>query len=414
MIRHLIKLILRKLGLLDAVKYFVYGLHLRRKPEIEAAVHQKINIFNGLEFLEFPERKPLPVLKSSAKGIRIIWFLPDVGIGSGGHLNIFRMIKNLETFGCRSDVVLCNGSQWKTPKRAKEIIHQHFYKIDVTVFIVENLEELDRMSIEYDFAMATSWQTAYFVRAYQNSRQKGYFVQDFEPFFFPRGSFHSFSERTYHFGFFGVTAGDWLKQKLKNEYRMPAESFGFSYDKAIYNFKFQNREQQGRIFFYARPFTSRREFELGLMALLRFTKKYPEIEVLLAGQDISEYDIPFKHRSLGILKISELPEIYRSCDAALILSATNLSLLPLEVAASGGIAIINRGAHNEWLDPAGKVFFYCDNTIESVCAVLEKAYLKQYNAVEYTKNVQKISGLTSWSKEAEKVYQYLKTIKDEA
>ena len=408
MIQQICKKVLIKLGLLKRVK-----LIFIRFPFLRRFLADRINIFAELKFLELPERAPSSSLSSDSSGMRVIWFVPDVGIGSGGHLNIFRMIKNLEDLGCQSDVVLCNGSQWKSSQKAKEIIQQHFFKIDINVFIVENISELDGILSEYTFAMATSWQTAYFVRTFRNCWKKGYFVQDFEPYFYSRGSHHSFAERTYQFGFFGITAGDWLKKKLVAEYQMPSESYRFSYDKEIYDFQFKNHLRQGRIFFYARPFTRRREFELGLLALSRFSEKYPEIEVLFAGQDLKKYDIPFKHSSLGILNISELPEIYRSCDAALILSATNLSLLPLEVAASGGIAVVNRGAHNEWLDPDGDIFFYCDNTIESVFATLEKAYLKQYDIKGYVNKTINFLNQTSWPKEAEKVYLYLKTKQDE-
>lgn len=45
----------------------------------------------------------------------------------------------------------------------------------------------------------------------------------------------------------------------------------------------------------------------------------------------------------------ELAALYRSCTAALILSFTNLSLLPLEVMACGCPVVSNRGANVEWL-----------------------------------------------------------------
>lgn len=39
----------------------------------------------------------------------INWFIPAVGKGSGGHLNIFRFIKNLEALGFESRIVIVGG-----------------------------------------------------------------------------------------------------------------------------------------------------------------------------------------------------------------------------------------------------------------------------------------------------------------
>jgi hypothetical protein len=43
-------------------------------------------------------------------------------------------------------------------------------------------------------------------------------VQDFEPYFEPVGSYSTFAENTYRFGFHGITLGEWLSKKLTNEY----------------------------------------------------------------------------------------------------------------------------------------------------------------------------------------------------
>lgn len=63
---------------------------------------------------------------------------------------------------------------------------------------------------------------------------KFYFVQDYEPFFFPHGSYYELAKNTYKFGFRGITAGDWIKDKLIADFGMKADSFGFSYDKDMY------------------------------------------------------------------------------------------------------------------------------------------------------------------------------------
>ena len=115
--------------------------------------------------------------------------------------------------------------------------------------------------------------------------------------FFPVGSDYAFAENTYKFGFRGLTAGDWLKNKLHDEYGMQTNSFLFSYDNELYQAG-KKRDAVPRIFFYARPVTARRDFELGLLALNEITKRNSDVEVVFAGWDVSNYRIPFKHQNL--------------------------------------------------------------------------------------------------------------------
>ena len=98
--------------------------------------------------------------------------------------------------------------------------------------------------------VATSWTTAYYVRKFQNTISKFYFVQDFEPHFYAHGSEYEFAENTYKMGFRGITAGDWLRDIMRNEYGMQADSFHFSYDDKVYQPK-EKQDNEKRVFFYA-------------------------------------------------------------------------------------------------------------------------------------------------------------------
>ena len=216
------------------------------------------------------------------------------------------------------------------------------------------------------------------------------------------GSEYMFAENTYKFGFRGLTAGDWLKNKLEKEYGMETTSFGFSYDRDLYTEK-EKRDNVKRLFFYARPVTARRAFELGLLALNEITKRMPEIEVVFAGWDVSNYEIPFVHLNGGSVKLDALSDLYAQCDMCLVLSNTNLSLLPLEVMASNSVAVCTKGENSEWLvnnensimvdfDPvaiADTIIYYYNHPDE-----LESIRKK---GVEFAHN-------TSWEKEAKKVY----------
>ena len=103
------------------------------------------------------------------------------------------------------------------------------------------------------------------------------------------------------------------------------------------------------MFFYARPPTPRRAFEIGLLVLNAVWKRLPDVQFVLAGWDTAGYHIPFPHLACGTVALDDLPDLYSQCDAALVLSLTNASLLPLELMASGCAVVSNRGANVEWL-----------------------------------------------------------------
>lgn len=329
--------------------------------------------------------------------ITLNWVIPEMGVGSGGHINIFRFISYLERNGIHNRIYLYRAANFFDNESVRKFVKKYFTILD------KNAEVFcDVKYMEYAHGtVATSWDTAYCVKNFNNTISKFYFVQDFEPYFFAHGSEYEFAENTYKFGFRGLTAGDWLKDICINQYHMKADSFGFSYDKDLYKPK-EKTDDVKRVFFYARPVTPRRDFELGLLALNELTKKMPEVEVVFAGWDVSAYEIPFKHVNKGIVELENLSKLYAKCDLCLIISNTNLSLLPLEVMASGSVAVCSKGSNSEWLV----------NEENSILVDYDPLQIAD-TLVEYLNNPEKLTAIrnkgiefainTSWENEGEKV-----------
>jgi glycosyltransferase involved in cell wall biosynthesis len=193
--------------------------------------------------------------------------------------------------------------------------------------------------------------TAYAVRALANTAKKFYLVQDIEHGFHAAGSLREFAKETYRWGFQGITLGNWIAEVLENEFGMPCSPFGFSYDKEIYGYR-GNEQRSGskkRVLFYARPNTERRGFELGMLALSLLAAKRADIEVLMVGFRPRKMRMPFSATLPGILLPTELAAWYQKCEVALVLSHTNVSMLPLELMASGCAVVSNNGPNVEWL-----------------------------------------------------------------
>lgn len=278
---------------------------------------------------------------SKNKGPKTIaWVMSPPGESGGGHQNIFRFMSYLDAQGYRNLVYLYSELDSSTENEVIGRI-KHFYSLDrANVKVLTAGEEFTGV----DALFATGWETAYPVYNAPKDIKKFYFVQDFEPLFYPMGSEYVLAENTYKFGFTGVTAGRWLTTKLERDYGMKCEYYEFGADTKVYTYA--NDDDRKEVFFYARPITARRGFELGILALKKFHEMHPDYIINLAGWDVAEYDIPFPYINHKALRVGELSALYNRCAAALVLSLTNMSLLPLELLAAGTIPVVNDAENN--------------------------------------------------------------------
>lgn len=392
-------------GLVYGVIDSLYIWRTLRSNQLNQPIMDKLS---GYWFINISE-----VQKSLEKGNgKIIWFIPDFSIGSGGHTTIFRFIHHLEKLGIQSDIAIINGTQWETEEKLKEVVNNHFFPNHAKYKIINygDYQFNNKFEETYSLAMSTSWDSAYYVRGFKHCNQRAYFVQDFEPSFYSQGSAYYFAENTYHFNFdFCITAGDWLKEMMVNKYQIDAESFHFSYDRTLY-YNRGIREDKGvkNVFYYARPVTERRGFELGILTLQRVKDYFGnQVNIIFAGQDLSAYYIPFEHISLGVLTQEDLAKTFAMSHVALVLSLTNLSLMPIEVLATGCQVIMNNGDNASWSDK-GRLFTYANpNPIdlsEKIIQTLEGKLPSQVDSIYYDE-IMKVT----WEEETKKIAGFIKS-----
>lgn len=350
-------------------------------------------------FVRLPER-PASLSPENIEEKTINWVIPPFGIGSGGHLNIFRFVANLESLGFSCRIVIVGEPQPLNAQHAKDQIDKHFFPIKGPVYLGMDNAPPAR------FTIATSWPTAYYVRNFKDTCHKCYFVQDYEPWFFAVGSESIFAEETYRFGFSGITAGDWLAEKLFVEFGMKTRAVGFSYDRTLYWPGKRSEHHKKRVFFYARPPTQRRAFELGLLVLEEVACRLNNIEIVLAGWDVSGYVIPFDHVNAGLLALDQLAATYHQCDVALVISLSNASLLPLELMACGTPVVSNNGPWVEWLLNENNSIL-AQPTVEALARALCEVLTDQELADRLRRGGYLSVKSTNWETEAKKMARIL-------
>lgn len=326
--------------------------------------------------------------KKPKKQLTINWLMPPPGKGSGGHMTIYRFIKYLEQSGHICRIYFHNPGIGSSVEAVKAVMGESFPNVKAPMQWLKKNEEMEPA----DAIFATSWQTAYTIYNSKLKAKKFYFVQDFEPSFYPMGSMYILAENTYRFGLRGITAGGWLKKKLHDNYNMITDSFSFGSDNSVYSF--DKNVDRKEIVFYARPTTERRAFELGILALDIFHKKHPNYIINFIGWDVSEYKIPFPHKNLGILTPSELNSLYNRCSASLVMSLTNMSLLPLELLSSGCIPVVNDGDNNRLVSD-NKYIAYSNNDPLSLANKLFEVVSRD-NLILYAEKASKSVATCSW------------------
>jgi hypothetical protein len=278
---------------------------------------------------------PGPAPLRAGEPLTVAWVCVPPGPGSGGHTTMFRMVSALEQAGHRCIVYLHDRHGWALEQHVRTVrAWWPWVKAEVRS-TADGIEDAHAI-------FATAWQTAYPVLASPARGRRFYFVQDFEPSFYPAGSEALLAEATYRFGFHGVTAGRWLSERLQREYAMPADHFDFGCD--LDRYAFDPSAARTGVCYYCRPSTPRRAYQLAVTALDLFAARHPETEIHLFGEPGPR--LPFAATHHGLLTPEELSGLYNRCVAGLALSATNVSLVPHEMLAAGCIPVVNDAEHN--------------------------------------------------------------------
>jgi O-antigen biosynthesis protein len=206
-----------------------------------------------------------------------------------------------------------------------------------------------------DACVATHWNTAYYLLKFNQTRRKFYFMQDFEPMFYPAGSMSAQAEATYYFGFYGLTNTRTLQQHYQNDYQGTATFFTPCVDTNVF-YPAERQKEDVRpynLFFYARPDYWRNGFELGVTALRQLKERLGQrVRIVSAGQhwNPADYGLAGLVENQGLLSYQETARLYRTCDLGLVLMFTrHPSYLPFELMASGCLVVSNINNATSWL-----------------------------------------------------------------
>jgi glycosyltransferase involved in cell wall biosynthesis len=286
---------------------------------------------------------PAAPLRSRGSALDIGWVITPPAAGSGGHTTMFRFVEALEAAGHRCVLYLYDGGTVNLAER-EQIIRRWWPRVRAEVRSID--DGLPGM----DAWIATAWQTAHaLARRGDVPGRRFYLAQDFEPYFYGRGSAYELAEDTYRFGFDIITVGHMVADELRDRFGLRSTVAPFGLDQGVYHLT--NEGPRDEVVFYARPGAARRGYELGVLALEQFTRRRPDVVVNTFG--VPARRLPFRARVHPSLRPAELNELYNRCAAGLALSFTNISLIAYELLAAGVVPVVNdwRGSRADLDNP---------------------------------------------------------------
>lgn len=205
-----------------------------------------------------------------------------------------------------------------------------------------------------DYSFCTLWTTAYVLHKVHNAALKFFFIQDWEPLFYPAGSTSAQAALAYDFGFFGIANTATLRRLYEEQHGGIATHFDPQIDPTVFHGS-PSRESNGprRLFFYGRPGNPRNGFELGAVALRLLAQRLgARIDIVCAGAVWNPRDFGLHGvvRNLGLLDYRRTAELYRSCHVGFVMMMTrHPSYLPLELMACGALLVSNDNPATRWL-----------------------------------------------------------------
>ena len=333
-------------------KSFVGGNVRRIKSILGVQVRDHLLSMRSFDYI-FNDTTDIPILQNDS---RVTWIVPEYGPSSGGHRTIFRHISELARLGIKSRMVVIETNNSFSLQQA----HKNLPKdLDLSSLEIELATCISSLST---IIIVTSWHTAYWARSIAETKRCRvfYFIQDFEPSFYPSGSLSILASETYLLPYTHIYASDWLACVVPKNESMCLDKYvvnlgvdpkEFPVSGEILNER-EQRIMSGKtlnIAVYYRPVTPRRMEEHAYL-LLAYISRFPiKARLHFYGWDWAKSEWPHEshwHKCHGILSHVEIGAFLNNMDACILFGSTNVSLMPLETMAAGLPTFVNEGKNN--------------------------------------------------------------------
>ena len=296
--------------------------------------------------------------------LKIGWVCSPPASGSGGHTTLFRMVEAMEARGHECTLFLYDRNSDDVSGH-EDTIRRGWPTINPAIRSATRIEGQDAV-------IASAWASAHVI-AHRSTgpARRFYFIQDYEPYFYPAGYLSTLAEMTYRFGFHNIALGGMVSWEMRRNGVEPDIVVPFGCDRDTYFLLDRKESEPGRngVVYYAKQNVDRRGYALAKAALERFHEMRPDQPIHVIGDRVSGWRAPII--SHGSMRPADLNALYNSVIAGLAMSFTNVSLVPGELLASGVVPVLNE-AENTRRDFEAEPAVWAEPTPEALAQALAR------------------------------------------
>ncbi len=276
------------------------------------------------------------------EGRRMLFILPVLHATGGGHV-IVQEAKSMRQMGV--DVHLLNL------RPHKATFEREYPECDLPVVYVDEPRLPAHLHQAYDAVFATVYHTVKWLEPLDGVR-RGYYIQDFEPWFFEPGTpeyREAWESYTRFDDLVRVTKTEWNNRTLREQVGIEAQVIGPSLDINLFRPRPPSAppwpERPLRIAAMVRPSTPRRQPQFTVEVLREFSRRR-DVEIVFFGCDPGDPDFQrwaqgFRWRHAGVLTRPQLARLFSETDIFLDASAFQaMGLTAMEAMACGAAVIV--------------------------------------------------------------------------
>jgi ubiquinone/menaquinone biosynthesis C-methylase UbiE/glycosyltransferase involved in cell wall biosynthesis len=311
---------------------------------------------------------PLKLDISSSQRRRINILVSEVNFQYlfAGYVCVFNMALELKRTGYDVRIVLVDEcdfrpAEWNRQLENYEGLAGLFDQVEVAYLF----DRSNSLSVSpHDTFIATSWWTAHVAhQAVRDLKQERfvYLVLEYDPLFYPAGSFYALAAQSYTFPHLAVFSTDLLKDYFQANkigvFSENGETNPIFIQNAANRFQVTETAMRARprkrLLFYARPdqrYTARNVFELGVLALRQAIQagcfQSHDWEFHGLGAVGNYRDVPLAERTdlimLPKVSLQDFVKVLPTYDLGLTLMLSpHPSLMPMDMAAAGLVTVTN-------------------------------------------------------------------------
>jgi hypothetical protein len=313
--------------------------------------------FASLAFaLGTPPRVDDQSARLGAKG-SIAFLVPGMAVGSGGLTSILRLGTWLARFGHQVTYVSYDArTQGKLEARVGVNLPDWQGRVMTWKAFLEQRPR-------FDVGVATRWDSCYHQLQHQASfGRKAYFIQDYEPYFFPRGDLQLMAEGTYGMGLHHLSLGGWNLERIQANLGIRGGDV-VDFPVELRQFPLVRRPLRHgralRLAVYVKSDAKRAPSLLSLMLKVAadgFRARGIATEIKVFGMDDAQVRFPAAE-NCGKLRTAPIKALYGWADFGVVASLTNISLVNFEMLACGLPVIDLRGGSGPYFFDDSEMLF---------------------------------------------------------